>query len=96
MQHSIGAQQRVLLQAALPYFQTLREPPVHKICHAAHASLACYERMDSLIELPPIDFAYSYMTRTGCVSHNQMRRIDPQLTAAYEKAHPEVLHESGD
>jgi len=77
--------------AALPYFQTLREPPVQKIWHAAQASLAWYERMDSLIDLPPIDFAYSYMTRTGRVSHAQMRRIDPQLTGAYEKAHPEIL-----
>ena len=40
--------------------------------------------------LSPIEFAYSYMTRTGRVDHAEVRRRDPQLAAAYESLHPEV------
>jgi len=81
------------LPAALAHFQVLREPPMKKIWDAANTSLRWYEQMDDLIHLSPTDFAYSYMTRTGRVSHSEMRRRDPGLAAAYEQAHPEVLRD---
>jgi hypothetical protein len=34
--------------------------------------------------LTPGGFAYSYMTRTGRVSHAEVKRRDPGLAAAYE------------
>jgi hypothetical protein len=40
--------------------------------------------------MTPIEFAYSYMTRTGRVDHAEVRRRDPGLAQAYEKLHPEV------
>jgi hypothetical protein len=47
--------------------------------------------MDKLVkELSPIEFAYSYMTRTGRVSHAEVKKRDPKLAEAYEKLHPEV------
>lgn len=67
-------------------FRQLRMPPMRKIWEAANASIEWYERMDELVPaMTPVEFAYSYMTRTGRVSHDDMRRIDPELTAAYEK-----------
>ena len=41
--------------------------------------------------LTPVEFAYDYMTRTGRVSHAEMKRRDPGLAEAYEQLHPEVL-----
>jgi 2-polyprenyl-6-methoxyphenol hydroxylase-like FAD-dependent oxidoreductase len=76
--------------AALARFESLRLPPMRKIWDAANVSVRWYERMDELIELTPVEFAYSYMTRTGRVSHAEVRRRDPELAAAYEKLHPEV------
>jgi hypothetical protein len=38
-----------------------------------------------------VEFAYDYMTRTGRVSHAEMKRRDPGLAEAYEQLHPEVL-----
>jgi len=78
------------IPAALAHFQTLREPPMKKIWDAANTSLRWYGQMDDLIKLSPTDFAYSYMTRTGRVNHAEVRRRDPQLAAAYERAHPEA------
>jgi 2-polyprenyl-6-methoxyphenol hydroxylase-like FAD-dependent oxidoreductase len=78
--------------AALALFQQRRLPPMRKIWAAANASLRWYEDMDRLVHtLAPVEFAYSYMTRTGRIDHAEVRRRDPGLAAAYEALHPEVL-----
>jgi hypothetical protein len=46
--------------------------------------------MGERMKLDPIEFAYSYMTRTGRVNHAEVRRRDPVLAAAYERLHPEA------
>ncbi len=77
---------------ALALFQQQRMPPMRRIWEAANASLRWYEDMDRLVRsLRPVEFAYSYMTRTGRVDHAEVRRRDPKLAAAYEGLHPEVL-----
>jgi hypothetical protein len=54
-------------------------------------SIRWYEQMDTLVRtLTPVEFAYSYMTRTGRVDHAEVRRRDPQLAAAYERMHREA------
>jgi 2-polyprenyl-6-methoxyphenol hydroxylase-like FAD-dependent oxidoreductase len=80
------------IPGALALFQQRRLPPMRKIWEAANASLRWYEDMDRLVRaLTPVEFAYSYMTRTGRVDHAEVKRRDPKLAAAYEAIHPEVL-----
>lgn len=74
--------------AALAHFQSMRLPPMKKIWDAANVSLLWYEQMDALMARKPVEFAYSYMTRTGRVSHAEMKRRDPALAAAYEQLNP--------
>ena len=62
-----------------------------KIWDAANVSLRWYERMHETIRATPVEFAYGYITRTGRVRHDDVRRFNPELAAAYEKLHPEVL-----
>ncbi len=76
--------------AALARYQELRTPPMKKIWDAANVSLRWYEHMGELIKLDPYEFAYSYMTRTGRVSHAEVKRRDPLLAAEYERRHPEL------
>lgn len=79
------------LKAAFSRYQETRLPPMKKIWDAANVSIRWYEQMDRLVgTLTPVEFAYSYMTRTGRVDHAEVKRRDPQLAAAYEKLHPEV------
>jgi 2-polyprenyl-6-methoxyphenol hydroxylase-like FAD-dependent oxidoreductase len=78
------------LPAALALYQERRLPPMTKILDAANVSIRWYEEMDELMALPAVDFAYSYMTRTGRVSHAEVRRRDPALAAAYEKNHADL------
>ena len=75
---------------ALALFQERRLPPMKKIWDAAGVSLRWYEHMGEFIKLDPVEFAYSYMTRTGRVNHAEVRRRDPSLAGAYERLHPEV------
>ncbi|HEX5392531.1 MAG TPA: FAD-dependent monooxygenase [Rhodocyclaceae bacterium] len=80
------------VKAALAYFQELRLPPMKKIWDAANISLRWYESMDEKVKImTPVEFAYSYMTRTGRVDHAEVKRRDPGLAEAYEKLHPEVV-----
>jgi 2-polyprenyl-6-methoxyphenol hydroxylase-like FAD-dependent oxidoreductase len=82
------------VKAALQYYQELRLPPMKKIWDAANVSIRWYEEMDRLVrELKPVEFAYSYMTRTGRVSHEEVKKRDPQLAEAYEKLHPELFQQ---
>ncbi len=77
--------------AALARFQETRLPPMKKIWDAANVSIRWYEEMDQLVPaLTPVEFAYSYMTRTGRISHAEMMRRDPALAKAYEALQPEV------
>jgi 2-polyprenyl-6-methoxyphenol hydroxylase-like FAD-dependent oxidoreductase len=79
------------IPGALALYQQQRLPPMRKIWDAANASLRWYEDMDRLVRLAlPVEFAYSYMTRTGRVDHAEVRRRDPRLAAAYEALHPEA------
>ena len=82
------------LPEALALYQERRLPPMTKILDAASASIRWYERMDQLIHLAPLDFAYSYMTRTGRVDHSEVTRRDPRLAAAWEHSHPEIYGDS--
>jgi 2-polyprenyl-6-methoxyphenol hydroxylase-like FAD-dependent oxidoreductase len=77
--------------AALARFQEIRLPPMKTIWDAANVSLQWYEHMDEHMKLAPIDFAYSYITRTGRMTFADIKRKAPDLAAAYAQRHPEVL-----
>ncbi len=79
------------VKAALARFQEQRLPPMKKIWDAANVSLRWYENMNELVKtLSPVELAYSYMTRTGRVTHADVKRRDGKLAEAYEQLHPEV------
>lgn len=84
------------VKSALARFQETRLAPMKKIWDAANVSIRWYEEMDKLVtSLTPVEFAYSYMTRTGRVNHEEVRRRDPKLASEYEALHPEVLGAKG-
>jgi 2-polyprenyl-6-methoxyphenol hydroxylase-like FAD-dependent oxidoreductase len=84
------------VKSALKSFQELRLPPMKKIWDAANVSIRWYEEMDSLVRnLTAVEFAYSYMTRTGRVSHDEVKKRDPKLALAFEKLRPESFSAKG-
>jgi 2-polyprenyl-6-methoxyphenol hydroxylase-like FAD-dependent oxidoreductase len=70
--------------SALPAFEAARRPIVQKLVTAANASAEWYEHFAEHMRLAPIDFAMSYMTRSGRVNRDRLRAISPRFLAQYE------------
>jgi 2-polyprenyl-6-methoxyphenol hydroxylase-like FAD-dependent oxidoreductase len=74
------------LAAALAAYEAARKPIVAKLVTAADASADWYERFAEHMRLAPMDFAMSYITRSGRVDRERLRKLAPNFVAAYEAA----------
>ncbi|MBO9650590.1 MAG: FAD-dependent monooxygenase [Variovorax sp.] len=74
----------------LDEFVRIRQPGSDSLQKAAIKSTEWYENLGPKLPLDPISFAYDYVTRSGRVDHDDVRKRDPDLAAAYEKLHPEL------
>jgi 2-polyprenyl-6-methoxyphenol hydroxylase-like FAD-dependent oxidoreductase len=70
--------------AALARYEAARKPVVKKLVTAARASAAWYEQFSEHMKLAPMDFAYSYITRSGRVDDARLRAMSPRFMARYE------------
>jgi len=77
---------RFAIPASLATYESARRPVVEKLVTAANASAAWYEQFDHHMRLPPLEFAMSYITRSGRVDEERLRRTSPEFMAAYEAA----------
>jgi 2-polyprenyl-6-methoxyphenol hydroxylase-like FAD-dependent oxidoreductase len=65
-------------------YETKRRPIVEKIVSAADASASWYESFAGHMQRPPLEFAMSYVTRSGRIDLERLRRGSPRFVAAYE------------
>ncbi|HEX3484729.1 MAG TPA: FAD-dependent monooxygenase [Micropepsaceae bacterium] len=72
------------IRSALADFEKNRRPPLTRLVAAADASAQWYEHFADHMRLPPLDFAMSYITRSGRVDLERLRKTSPQFMAAYE------------
>ena len=70
--------------AALAAYENTRKLIVTRLVTAANASAAWYERFAQHMALAPMEFAMSYITRSGRVDLERLRRSSPAFVAAYE------------
>jgi 2-polyprenyl-6-methoxyphenol hydroxylase-like FAD-dependent oxidoreductase len=68
-------------------YEAARKPIVEKLVKAAKASAGWYERFPEHMRLDPLDFALSYITRSGRVDKARLRKTSPKLMAQYDAAH---------
>ena len=73
------------VSAALPAFEAARRPIVDKLVAGANASAAWYESFTEHMELAPADFAMSYITRSGRVDLERLRKLSPRFVERYEQ-----------
>jgi len=71
--------------AALPAFEAARRPIVEKIVTGANASAAWYERFAEHMALASADFAMSYITRSGRIDIERLRKSSPRFVERYER-----------
>lgn len=69
---------------ALAAFQAARPPIAHKIVQAANTSAAWYETFGDKMQLPPLEFAYDYLMRSGRLTRDRLRQMAPKFLADYE------------
>jgi 2-polyprenyl-6-methoxyphenol hydroxylase-like FAD-dependent oxidoreductase len=71
--------------AALPAFEAVRRPIVEKLVTGANASAAWYERFAEHMALAPAEFAMSYITRSGRIDIERLRKLSPRFVERYER-----------
>jgi 2-polyprenyl-6-methoxyphenol hydroxylase-like FAD-dependent oxidoreductase len=74
--------------AALAAFEAARRPIVEALTAAADASAAWYEDFAARMALAPIDFALSYIQRSGRVDLDRLARIAPAFVARVRTERP--------
>lgn len=73
------------LDTALQEYQRQRQPLVRKIVDAANTSACWYEDFGTRMQMPALDFAFSYLTRSGRVDLERLRQLSPAFIARYER-----------
>ena len=76
------------IAAALARYQSERQPIVKKLVAAARTSADWYANFPAHMKLSLLDFAYSYITRSGRVDDARLRAMSPAFMARYEAARP--------
>jgi anthraniloyl-CoA monooxygenase len=65
------------LEGAFQRYQDERRVEVLRLQSAARNSLEWFERVERYLDMPPLQFAYSLLTRSQRISHENMRLRDP-------------------
>lgn len=72
------------LRGALESYQAARKPILEKLVTAANSSARWYEDFSEHMKLAPLDFGYAYMTRSGRIDDERLRKLAPNFMAQYE------------
>jgi 2-polyprenyl-6-methoxyphenol hydroxylase-like FAD-dependent oxidoreductase len=72
------------ISTALDRYQRERQPIVKKLVTAARTSADWYEKFSEHMRLDLMDFAYSYITRSGRIDDARLRTMSPLFMARYE------------
>jgi anthraniloyl-CoA monooxygenase len=71
--------------AALRAYEARRRPQVESLQRAAQASLQWFEDTERYTTLAPIQFAFSLLTRSLRITHEDLRARDPQFLARVDE-----------
>ena len=73
------------VKAALTTYETERRPGVESVQRAAQASLEWFEATERYDDLEPLQFAYSLLTRSLRITHENLRTRDPAFVERVER-----------
>jgi 2-polyprenyl-6-methoxyphenol hydroxylase-like FAD-dependent oxidoreductase len=72
---------------ALAAYEAARRPILEKLVAGANGSAEWYEHFAGHMQLKPVDFAMSYITRSGRVDLERLRVLSPKFVGRYEREH---------
>ena len=70
---------------ALAAFQAERQPIARKIVDAANTSARWYDDFREHMKLPPYEFAFSYLTRSGRIDIERLHKLSPGFMREYDE-----------
>lgn len=70
---------------ALAAYEAARRPILEKLVAGANGSAEWYQRFAEHMKLPAADFAMSYITRSGRVDIERLRKLSPKFVDWYER-----------
>jgi len=73
------------ISAALVAYEAARRPTLEKLVSGANGSATWYEHFAEHMQLAPVDFAMSYITRSGRVDIERLRKLSPRFVAHFER-----------
>ena len=71
--------------AALVAYEAARRPTLEKLVSGANGSATWYEHFAEHMQFAPVDFAMSYITRSGRVDIERLRKLSPRFVAQFER-----------
>jgi 2-polyprenyl-6-methoxyphenol hydroxylase-like FAD-dependent oxidoreductase len=71
--------------AALVAYEATRRPTREKLVSGANGSATWYEHFAEHMRLAPVDFAMSYITRSGRVDIERLRKLSPRFVGQFER-----------
>tara|TARA_B110000003_G_scaffold24218_1_gene23170 strand:- start:1519 stop:4266 length:2748 start_codon:yes stop_codon:yes gene_type:complete len=69
---------------ALAVYNSERPPIAKKIVDAANRSAIWYETFGEKMHLPPLEFGFNYLSRSGRLNMERMRQVAPEFMRDYE------------
>lgn len=72
------------VEDALQEFESSRRPVIEDYQAAAYDSMVWFENAQQYMSLPPLELAFSLMTRSGRVSYDDLKERDPEFISFYE------------
>ncbi|MBS0564535.1 MAG: bifunctional salicylyl-CoA 5-hydroxylase/oxidoreductase [Proteobacteria bacterium] len=83
------------MEEAFARYQDERRVEVLRLQSAARNSLEWFEEVERYLDMPPLQFAYSLLTRSQRISHENLRLRDPAWLRAAEDAFAEAAGGQG-
>ncbi|MEM7214108.1 MAG: FAD-dependent monooxygenase [Pseudomonadota bacterium] len=69
---------------ALAAYEDNRKPVAEKIVAAANTSALWYDSFGEKMALEPVEFAFDYLTRSGRVDSDRLRKLSPEFMKRYD------------
>jgi 2-polyprenyl-6-methoxyphenol hydroxylase-like FAD-dependent oxidoreductase len=66
-------------------YEAARRPTLEKLVLGANGSATWYEHFAEHMRLAPVDFAMSYITRSGRVDIGRLRKLSPRFVGQFER-----------
>ena len=77
---------QLAVQRALTAYELARRPQVESLQRAAQASLLWFEETERYMDQPPLQFAFTLLTRSLRITHEDLRVRDPQFLAQVDES----------